>query len=250
MTDAIVDRVRKLLELSKSDNVNESANAAKLAQKLMTEHTITEAMIAVKSADGETEESIEEGALHKHSTNSMPTWKMNLGGSVSRANQCRILIGDNYLTIVGRPSDAAKSRFLFSHVADEIDRLAKQERVELGAPGRTYLNNFRLGAVDAVTGRLYEAEKEARAEAMQKAQSEDTMGTGSPLAIVSKALARIDQRRDESDAYVKANSGGTRQTGSSAFDGAARAAGRRAGKEIDLGGQREALGPGQRRRLM
>ncbi|MEE8615540.1 MAG: DUF2786 domain-containing protein [Roseateles sp.] len=256
--EKIVQQVRDLLARSKSDNIHEATSCAGIAQKMMDKHSITEAMLVIKSADGETEEveSAEEGSLHRHHTDSMPSWKIDLGDAVTRANNCRVLLGYNYLTIIGAPSDADKAKYLFGYVAEEIDRLTEQEKRIQGSPGRTYLNNFRLGAVQAVAKRLREANREARKEAKQEANDGDTLGNGTALVLVNKALARIETRKDNADAWVAKHCvtktgkprKGKRRTASN-YDGAARSAGRRAGESIDIGGQRAALGRGKAKQL-
>jgi hypothetical protein len=242
-----VDQVRKLLELSKSDNVNESATAAEQAQRLMSKFSITEAMLAVE-ADEDQDDTIERGELHIHGSNKLPSWKKLLAGAMSYANQCDYYWQGNRLFIVGRPADAETVRYLFSFVCREIDRLAKQEGSLLGSPGRTWFNQFRLGAVDTVSDRLRKAAREARAEMKQIADEKDSMGTGTALVLVNNALARLDSRKEASSKYVRDvvkprihNDIG----GNAAYDGMAREAGRKAGKNINLDKQqagRKALG--------
>jgi hypothetical protein len=258
--DKIVDRVRKLLELASSDNPNEAENAAKQAQLLMTKHNISQAMLQVQAADEETEESPEEGVLHRHSASTMPQWKINLGACMARVNQCEILINGNALLIVGRPADADTVRYLLSYVCEQVDTFTQRERRLLGAPGRTYLNNFRLGMVERVNARLREAQKEARATMKQEAAAGDDMGTGTALVVVNKALARIDARAKAASDSISARQelpkghpdkiGSGRSRGRASFDAEGRQSGRRAGDKIDLGGRSAgSLGSGNRKAL-
>jgi len=257
--DRKLDQVRKLLELAKSDNVNEASNAAAQAQRLMSKFSITEAMIEVEAADGETEstdsESPEEDLLHRHQSNAMPTWKINLAVGLTGANQCRVLVNRNALKIVGRPSDASTVRYLFSYVVREIDRLTKCESALRGSPGRTWCNNFRLGAVSEVSRRVREAANAARKEARHEADAGDTLGNGAALVRVDNALARLQQHTKDAEAAVqriinpkgRKNGGRTHQSSGSRFDSGGRAAGRRAGASIDIGaGGRAPLGAGSR----
>jgi hypothetical protein len=210
-------------------------------------------MVAVQASDGATEdtqnENVETGALHRHSARSVPTWKIHLGTAVTRANNCRVLVGRGYLTIVGCPSDSDNARFIFAHVAEEIDRLTLRESRLLGKPGRTYLNNFRLGCVEAVKERLQEATREARAEAKQRADQSDTLGNGAALVLVNRAIERIDQRKKLADGWVQKHCKGKKVIASTRYDAMGRDAGRRAGQNIDLGGQRPGLSRGENRQL-
>lgn len=49
--DKIIDRIRKLLELSHSDNEHEAAQAAARAAQMMSENAVTEAMLQVVADD-------------------------------------------------------------------------------------------------------------------------------------------------------------------------------------------------------
>lgn len=244
-----LDQVRKLLELSKDNaNVNEASAAAAQAQRLMSKHSITEAMLDVSPDE---DEDIEVDTLHKHGSNSLPSWKGQLGVVMAEVNQCVCYRSGSELRIIGRPSDANTVRYLFSYVVREVDRLTKQESNLRGNPGRTWCNNFRLGAVTEINRRLREAEKEARASMKQEADASDTMGTGVALVRVNNALQKLDDRSAAAQQYgkkkLKLRSGGR---SSSRFDAGARAAGKRAGASINLnGGGRAGLGAGARAAL-
>jgi hypothetical protein len=250
-----LDQVRKLLGLAKSDNVNEASNAAAAAQRLMSQYSITQAMIAVEAADGETEiadsESVEKDLLHRHAASCMPSWKINLASGMCRVNQCRVLIGANYLNIVGRPSDAQTTSYLFSYVVNEIDRLTKQEAALYGSPGKTWCNNFRLGAVESVVNRMREAANDARKAARQKADTGDTLGTGASLVLVNRAIDRIQLHDTEAQRWVDKHCGKRKHhMASTQFDSDGRNAGRRAGASIDLAaGGRAPLSSGSRAAL-
>jgi hypothetical protein len=247
--DKILDRVRKLLELAKSDNVNEAGNAAKQAQILMSRHAITEAMVDVEADDDEAMEEIETGLLHREGRQ-LATWKGRLGMVMCEVNQCKCYRNGPSLRIIGRPSDATTVRYLFSYVAREIERLCAQEADLRGNPGRTWRNNFRLGATEEVNRRLREAHKEARAAMKQEAQDGDTLGNGVALVRVNSALAKLDARQEAAEDYGKRVLKLRKGSGShSRYDSDGRAAGKRAGASIDLGGARAGLGSGERRKL-
>jgi hypothetical protein len=245
----IVDRVRKLLELAKSDNVNEAGNAAKQAQILMARHNIAEA--TVSALDGEPQEEIEKDLLHR-GDKAYASWKGTLALAVCEANQCvcyRTGHGGD-MNIVGRPSDANTVRYLFSYLVREIDRLCEAEASLRGNPGRTWRNNFRHGAVEAIDRRLREANREARSAARKEASDGDTLGTGAALVRVDSAIAKIDQRLREVEDYaarsLKLRAG---KASSSRYNPEGREAGRRAGSQIDLGNAHAGLGSGERRKL-
>ena len=250
--EKITERVRKLLELSKSANVNEAGNAAGAAQELMSKHAITEAMLDVGPDQDQADEDIAVDSLHTHDSRNLPTWKGHLGVGICDVNQCECFRTGNTLRIIGRPSDAASVRYLFSYVAREIDRLSKEESALRGSPGRTWANNFKLGAVSEVSKRLKHAYTKVRTEMKQEAEQGDTLGNGVALVRVNSALTKLDNRKAEATEYGKTRlklkkAGRTHSN----YDSEARDAGRRAGANINLEGgtSRGALGSGNRKRL-
>jgi hypothetical protein len=242
-----LDQVRKLLELANSDNVHEASNAAAQAQRLMSKFQITEAMIEVE-ADEDEREDLEVDTLHSHDARNLPTWKGQLGVAMCEVNACHCYRTGSELRIIGRPSDANSVRYLFSYVVREIDRLTAIEARLRGNPGRTWCNNFRLGAVHEVNRRLREAHAEARAAMKREANDGDTLGNGAALVRVNDALAKLDARRDEAVLYGKKRLHLRARSGSrSRYDAGARNAGRRAGASINLNaGGRAPLGAGAR----
>lgn len=232
--DKITARIRDLLKLASSDNVHEAGNAAAQAQALMSKYAITEAMVDVGADADELEEVIEVGLLHKHDAQNMPSWKRTLCTVMCKVNQCHGYSFGNELRIIGRPGDATTVRYLFSYVSREINRLADVEAELRGSPGRTWKNNFRLGAVQEVNSRLREAFKGVRAQMKQDADRGDTMGTGTALACVNDALAKLDTRRENAVQYGKKKLGlrTIRRSSARSLDG--REAGKRAGANINL----------------
>jgi hypothetical protein len=170
---------------------------------------------------------------------------------MAEVNQCKCYRSGSELRIIGRPSDASTVRYLFSYVVREIDRLTKEESNLRGNPGRTWCNNFRLGAVHEINRRLEEAAREARAAMKKEADDGDTMGTGTALVLVNNAIAKLDDRTAAVEDYGKRKL--RLRSGSSShsrYDAGARAAGKRAGASIDLSnGGRRGLGSGNRKSL-
>jgi hypothetical protein len=245
--EKILDRVRKLLELSKSSNVNESAAAFAQAQKLMSRHNISSLML---ETPGEVDEPVGHELLYADGRLAM--WMGSLAVGMCGVNQCSPYRagGSNQLWIVGRTSDAQTVRYLYSYVVNEIKRLCQRESDLRGNPGVQWRNDFCIGAANVVVERLKEAARQARAEMRQEADASDTLGNGVALVRVNSALARIDERRAEVDQWLKKNlklkKSHYYRYGHNA-DG--RMAGRRAGERIDLNGASKGLGSGSRGQL-
>ena len=170
----ILDRVKKLLALSTSSNVNEAANAAAAAQKLMLEHKLTEADVS----------DTQEGQMFELSMGAAGfsmRWKFVLVTAVARSFFCEAVglrVGQRRkVRIVGRREDVEIAARVFRHLHSEINRLAKIEieavdwdegvyscRLGLAAgiehdPGQ-YLESFRRGAVAAVIAKFRTGEED------------------------------------------------------------------------------------------
>ena len=251
--EKVVDRVRKLLELSKSDNMNEAGNAAAAAQELMSKHAISQAMLDISPDEDET---IENDLLRGSSAKQLETWKGQLGVATAEVNQCRCYRSGSDLRVIGRPSDATTVRYLFSYIVREIDRLAIEGSRERGETGRSWMNNFRLGATQEVCKRLRQADRDARAAMRKDADASDTMGNGVALMRLDNALTRMDEHGDKVDLFGKRTMGinfkrKKRHRSQTRYDAEARRAGARAGASIDIssGGNSKGLGSGARGRL-
>jgi len=121
----IVDRVRKLLELSRSPNLNEAAAAAEAAQRLMQEHKLSEVDVTSSAADGSEITSIPVG-----SSGYMASWKFALASDVARSFFCEA-VGlragrRRKVRIVGRDDDARAAAATLAFLAREIERLADE----------------------------------------------------------------------------------------------------------------------------
>ena len=170
----ILDRVKKLLALSTSSNVNEAANAAAAAQKLMLEHRLTEADVS----------DTQEGQMFELSMGAAGfsmRWKFVLVTAVARSFFCEAVglrVGQRRkVRIVGRKEDVEIAAHVFRHLHSEINRLAKIEieaidwdegvcSYGLGMAfgiehdPKQYLESFRRGAVAAVIAKFRTGEED------------------------------------------------------------------------------------------
>ena len=185
MQDKIIEKVRRLLALAESDNVNEAANAAAAAQRLMVEHRIDTAALAVES--GEEDEPIENDTLF--SAAKKETWLGILASGVAASNgaECywKKTYEGSFLHIVGTTDMVKTTRYMFEHLRREIDRLCKAAG---SGKGRGFQNSFRLGAASTLSFRVRSAAKEQRREQRTVAASKGS----SALVRIDNALARMD----------------------------------------------------------
>lgn len=224
-------KAAKLLRLAQSDNPAEAALAMSKAQEIMDRFKLTGADIAL---DGATPvESVKHFAQDPLDIDGSARWKGQLGMVIARQNQCKLYGGSGGYCLIGRASDVQTVRYLYGWMTREIERLAARD---CAGCGRTYWNNFRLGAVETVCAKLKAAAAATVATVTAEAQASDTItGGGMALALVHKSLAVIAAQEKEVDDYGKKVLHLRSRCGSrSAYNSSAREAGRRAGGEINI----------------
>ncbi len=237
--EKILDRIKKLFALADSANVNEAGNAAAQAQRLMAKHAIDAAML--ETAADEDEQAGEE-VLYDNTWKVLPTWRQLLAQDLAKANRCRSFQRGRNLCIVGRPSDCANVRYMHAYLMTEVDRLTKSASKDGGGLGRTWMNNFRLGAVTEVGRRVQIAALEARQEA--KAEAVAQTDGGASLARIDSALATLDGHAKAVDDYIARNLNVRSSSASYTGNQDARQAGTRAGANINIGGAAGQIGRG------
>jgi maltoporin len=109
----------------------------------------------------------------------------------------------------------------------EIERLARDK---CAGCGRTFWNNFRLGAAAAVVERL-DAQRKATCEAVKvEAQAAGSLA----LVRVNSALAKLDARMADVNTWQKKHVQLQKTYSRATVDPSARALGREAGKSIRI----------------
>lgn len=160
--DKIVDKIRKLLALSRSENVNEAALAAERAHRLMLEHRLTLSDVTSALPEGVIEDEICDERM-------MSIWRFGLLTTCARSYYCTTVRIEEDLTtgrtrviasILGRKDDVEAVRCLFEHFEREIERLAR-EKFDVGRqPGffnsHTIANeeSWKRGTVVAIQEKL------------------------------------------------------------------------------------------------
>lgn len=214
--EKVLDRVKKLLALGKSDSTDEAINAVGLAQRYMTEYSITEAMLKDPLVPEEPIREWEDPIDDTHST-----WKDILGAVLAKNNQCVVLKYGTLLQIIGRASDVSKVRYLYSYCVRETERLAANYK----GNGRTWLNNFKHGVVDTISDKITTVNAHVRTKMLLEHSSNE------------KGIVRIDERAAAVETWVKEkyqklNKG---KTAIARHDRSARERGRSDGESISMG---------------
>lgn len=229
---AVIDKIAKLLRLAEGDgaSANEAANAAAKAQELMDRHKLSRALIDDRALeDGDPIGSFEQEPLMQ---DMLTRWRIRLADAVARMNDCVMLLrslsrdgikGRAYL--VGRTSDVEVSRYMFTYLNREIDRIGRAALQQLDEAPRepdVWLNDFCYGAASVVFRRLQDARVNVQRDALKNEAGK-------------KALVALRDRSAAVDAFVKELTGGRQiKLGAKGVDLQAHMAGRSAGETIPI----------------
>ncbi len=248
--DQAIDKARKLLALATSDNPNEAASAAAKAQAILERYSISVAMLEIDGDGDAPDEPIDDsrsGSEPLDAGSALPTYRKVLANCVAQVNGCYVYSRRramdsghrrSSIEIAGRASDVAKVRYLYAFLAKETDRLTDRDGKGMG---RTWRNNFRIGCVQTITKALRAAKAQTLRDFRGQAGTDEWA-----LVRVNKVMERLDAKNRELMDWVRKNlniSGSARSTFTA--DRGAYAAGVAAGREVQIGGARRALGAGR-----
>jgi uncharacterized protein DUF2786 len=249
----VLTKIRKLLNLSKSSNVHEAANAAARAQEMMLEHKIEMADLSLGGEEVKAEPIVEENLAENMGRRRVERWRIQLAGVVSRAFNARIYFCSNgQIAMIGRPSDLATVRYLYGYLALEIHRLTEDEwkgLLKLYAAGEygsmspphavRWKNSFRDGAVHAIREKLAEQRKAQEAKLTAETQKHGA------LVLVRKDEERVTLEVAE---RIKVATGGRKGSGfSGPSDVSAYSRGKQRGATISVAASGGALGASKQR---
>lgn len=255
----IADRIRNLLKLSESNNsVEEAALAASMAQELMYRYQLRAEDLVLPETPPEP---VEDGEVL--STTRYETWKSRLLVHLARsfgANMYyspevkydKLVRDDNRFKwkkttrtgyrVVGLQSVVQTVQYMATYLINEINDLAEKEFKHHGSGnGKTWKNNFRLGAVHVIAARLQEKQREQ----VELVRAQKEAATAAGTENLSLALYQTDQLRQE-EAYrklskekgLRARASSQHRLDLSAFD-----RGKEAGGKVSLGGGKGLSGP-------
>ena len=219
---SVIERVQKLLALSKSSNANEAANAAAAANKLIDQYRLSEADITTEQ--GETDPMVEDDG-YIYETGKVTPWKASLVRTlaahygVAHYNDTAYPEGRKVsrFKLIGRTSDIQIVRYMFTWLSMECQRLADANAKGLG---RVFVASYCEGFVNGIAIQL----RASRQEVKQTASS--------------SAIIKLDARLQESQSFMYGKHTNLRKTTSyshSQRDGLAFAAGQQKGQSIHLG---------------
>ena len=197
----VMVRVKKLLSLAQDGrgNENEMANAAAMAQKLMTEYNLTVAAI----------ERVDPGSSAPRVKDTMADglrydWKSELVKTLTKLNFCLVTerfewgVGNRRrfkgYEFIGREANVATIKVTFEYLIEAINRLVREEvHNDHSQFLSRYANSFRAGCAFRLGERL-------RRQREEEIQEEKRRETHPAAATVNALIIRIeDYVQDEAD---------------------------------------------------
>lgn len=227
--EEVVTKIRKLLALSKSENVNEAALAAAKAAKIMEDYQISEAALLTEP---EKDEPV--GSFPFEKAGKKVHWRMAVASGCAATCNCKTYWYGAQITLIGREADVKAARYLYDLILPQVENLA-EECFEAQAPWedkRRWMHAFRLGCAATIKNRLYVQHKETVTNLRKQAQSgillSDGGSSSTALVVVDRRLARVENF--EKSLQLRRGRGPSM----SSRDGYT--VGREAGNRVNLGG--------------
>jgi hypothetical protein len=219
----IVEKVQKLLALSKSSNINEAAAAAAAANRLIDQYCLSE--MDLESSGVSIEEPIEEDSGFIYESGKITVWKHNLVAILAQHygcahwNDCSWAGGRKVsrYRLVGKRTDIGIARYMFSYLTLECQRLSA---LEVKGRGRVFVSSYCEGFVSGVHAQLVAS----RAEVQKTASS----------AAIVKMDGRVDLALAEMY-RLHTNLKKSKSISHGRLDGRAFSMGQDRGKSIHLG---------------
>lgn len=168
----IIEKVQKLLALSKSSNINEAAAAAAAANRLIDQHCLSE--MDLESSGASIEEMIEEDADFIYESGKITAWKYMLVCILAKHygcahwNDCTWATGRQVsrYRLVGKRTDIGIARYMFSYLTLECQRLSA---LEAKGRGRVFVSSYCEGFVSGVQAQLIASRAEVQKTASSSA---------------------------------------------------------------------------------
>lgn len=231
---AVIEKVQKLLSLSKSDNIHEATAAARQANRLIDQHRLT--MADLETETQVIEDPLEEDSEYIYTSGKVTPWKIILLNNLAHHYGLYHYNSGTWETgrkisrfkLIGRRSDIAVARYMFAWLVATCQRLAN---LEAKGKGRVFVSSYCEGFVQGVNVQMAASREELKKQA------------------TSSAIVKIDNRGLDARSHAyKVVKGLYEKQGSSArrLDPNAYTAGKERGKNVHLGAS---LGAGKNKLL-
>lgn len=188
--DRIIDKVKKLLALSRSSNEHEAGLALENANKLLMKHNLEMADIDEVSLN----DIIEENDLI--SGKRIMSWKINLLDAVMRLNGCQILMhnvrnGNKRISAIGKKHNIEVSVSMYEYLIKTMDRnLKEKQKDDIIDPF-----SYRMGFCSAISRKVNDIIRE------REQNKNDFNNACTALIVLDKAL--VNQFMNEKYKNIK-----------------------------------------------
>lgn len=168
---SVIEKVQKLLALSKSSNANEAAAAAAAANRLIDQYRLSEADFATN--ESEIDPLIEDDGFI-YETGRIVPWKSSLVIALAKHYGCALFNATHHpngrqvsrYKLIGRTSDIQITKYMFNWLMMECQRLSEKEA---RGKGRVFASSYCQGFVAGVRQQLIKSREEAKQQASQSA---------------------------------------------------------------------------------
>lgn len=235
-----ISKVRKLLALSKSQNINEAALAASKAAAIMQEYCIEEA--ALHTPDSFSDEPVNSYIFETDKPSRKKIrWRMQIATGCAKVFGCESYWQYGYLiSLIGRESDVQGARYLFDLIAPQVEQLADEQWNRVGQfnsyDKRSWMHAFRLGCASTVRERMElqvaERMSKLREEARENQKLLSWGESSNALMVINSRLLKVDQFMGSLNLKPSRKA--------SISDVSGYHSGLRAGHKVNIGGQAKA----------
>lgn len=155
--DQVLIKIRLLLNLTKSPNVNEAENAQAMVDKLIAKHNITPEEL--KSI--EDKKSLYGDVNKVFNTIGLVGWKQQLVLAVGKYFYCQIVqevlvrahgLQEYVYYVYGEPEDETNTKFVFNSINKRIEEMITNR---LPGRGPVYVSSYGEGVVESVKNNIY-----------------------------------------------------------------------------------------------
>ncbi|WP_192485307.1 MULTISPECIES: DUF2786 domain-containing protein [Cysteiniphilum] len=191
------DKIRKLLELSLSDNENEASIALKQAMSLMNAHNITK------------DEVYGQNMANKVITTPyyrIPDWYVTLHNTMAKVSGCFCVYrnGDSFfeelatIQITGRQRDVDNAEYLIVFLSREVEKSIKQYKQQLAQQGiksqlSARVKAYRMGFISKVYKKMYECQNQFFSHA-NKGNAKTNTASGTEMVCIDLA-SRVSEAK-------------------------------------------------------
>ena len=194
----VAKKVKKLLALSTSSNLNEANLAAEKARELLEKYNMT-----LTDAEIKTAEMIKDTFKVKHNSKQFPNWYfknfpkwfLRLTNTMNQYFYVRVIYDyDGYINFIGAKTDVEVAKYVMQYLVHEIERLAEEFLKEHRGSGISIMKDLRqsfcYGAVSGLRDKLDDERQK------EKLKAPIVTASGTDLMVIkSQALEEYKKKQ-------------------------------------------------------